>query len=164
MINGKKPDAGVSHKGKTTIYRTVDEKRWFVLMLIQDRTWNPVEGEMSDLRLQNFKDTTVRAMVSSFTRTGGELLVRLMVDVPDHDITPVLYVRTCTGILGDSVSSLSVPARAIYTQDNMPGVVVVDGNYEWFIPVNILDNRNGRVFIAAIQQGVLFEGQTVRLF
>ncbi len=164
MINGKKPDAGVSHKGKTTIYRTVDEKRWFVLMLIQDRTWNPVEGEMYDLRLENFKDTTVRAMVSSFTRTGGELLVRLMVDVPDHDITPVLYVRTCTGILGDSVSSLSVPARAIYTQDNMPGVVVVDGNYEWFIPVNILDNRNGRVFIAAIQQGVLFEGQTVRLF
>ena len=46
----------------------------------------------------------------------------------------------------------------------MPGVVVVDGDYEWFIPVNILDRRDGMVFIAAIQQGVLFEGQTVRLF
>ena len=43
-------------------------------------------------------------------------------------------------------------------------VVVVDGDYEWFIPVNILDRRDGMVFIAAIQQGVLFEGQTVRLF
>ena len=62
------------------------------------------------------------------------------------------------------MSSLAVPARAIYTQDNMPGVVVVDGDYEWFIPVNILDKRDGMVFIAAIQQGVLFEGQTVRLF
>ena len=77
---------------------------------------------------------------------------------------PVLYVRTCTGVLGDSVAGLTVPARAIYTQDNMPGVVVVDGNYEWFIPVNILEKRDDVVFIAAIQQGVLFEGQTVRLF
>ena len=41
---------------------------------------------------------------------------------------------------------------------------MVDGDYEWFIPVNILDKRDGMVFIAAIQQGVLFEGQTVRLF
>ena len=62
------------------------------------------------------------------------------------------------------MTSLMVPERAIYTQDNMPGVVVVDGNYEWFIPVNILDKRDGMVYIAAIQHGVLSEGQTVRLF
>ena len=97
----------------------------------------------------------------SFTRTGGELEVRLAVESP---VEPVLYVRACTGVLGDSVSSLTVPARAIYTQDNMPGVVVVDGDYEWFIPVNILDRRDSTVFIAAIQQGVLREGLTVRLF
>ena len=43
-------------------------------------------------------------------------------------------------------------------------VVVVDGDYEWFIPVNVLDKRDNMVYIAAIQQGVLAEGQTVRLF
>ena len=42
--------------------------------------------------------------------------------------------------------------------------VTVTKGTEWFIPVNILDRRNGMVFIAAIQQGVLYEGQTVRLF
>jgi hypothetical protein len=67
-------------------------------------------------------------------------------------------------VLGDSVASLTVPARAIYTQDNMPGVVVVDGDYQYFIPVNIIDRRDGDVFIAPIQQGVLYEGETVRLF
>ena len=97
----------------------------------------------------------------SFTRTGGELEVRLDVN---SDVQPVMYIRTCVGVLGDSVSSLTVPEKAIYTQDNMPGVVVVDGEYQFFIPVNVLDRRDGLVFISAIQQGVLFEGQTVRLF
>ena len=40
----------------------------------------------------------------------------------------------------------------------------MDGDYEWFIPVNVLDKRDNMVYIAAIQQGVLAEGQTVRLF
>ena len=80
------------------------------------------------------------------------------------DVGPVLYIRTCTGELGDHVTTLMVPARAIYYQDNMPGVVVVDGQYQTFIPVNILESRDGSVFISAIQQGVLSEGQTVRLF
>ena len=161
MINGQKPEGNSLAKGKTTIYRMVKDKHWYVLMLIRDSGWNPTEGTVYDLKLENFTDTTVKATVISFTRTGGELEVCLSVN---DDVTPVLYVRTCTGVLGDNVTGLTVPSRAIYTQDNMPGVVVVDGDYEWFIPVNILDKRDGMVFIAAIQQGVLFEGQTVRLF
>jgi len=161
MINGQKPEGSGLAKGKTTIYRMVKDGHWYVLMLIRDSGWNPVEGAKYDLKLENFTETTVEATVMSFTRTGGELEVRLAVESP---VEPVLYVRACTGVLGDSVSSLTVPARAIYTQDNMPGVVVVDGDYEWFIPVNILDRRDSTVFIAAIQQGVLREGLTVRLF
>ena len=161
MINGQKPQGGNQVKGKTTIYRMVKDNRWYVLMLIKDSGWNPVEGAVYDLKLENFTDTTVKATVLSFTRTGGELEVRLFVE---DEVKPVLYIRSCTGVLGDSVQSLMVPARAIYTQDNMPGVVVVDGDYQWFIPVNILDRRDGMVYIAAIQQGALQEGYTVRLF
>ena len=163
MINGQKPTTSkdISSKGKTTIYRVVRDGHWIVLMLIKDSNWNPVEGAVYELKLENFKDTMVQAQVISFTRTGGELEVRLDVQ---SKVQPVLYIRTCLGVLGDNVTSLTVPTRAIYTQDNMPGVVVVDGDYEWFIPVNILDKRDGMVYIAAIQQGVLYEGQTVRLF
>ena len=161
MINGQKPNGETLAKGKTTIYRMVKDGRWNVLMLIRNSDWNPVEGAVYDLKLENFTETTVKATVMSFTRTGGELEVRLSVE---DDVKPVLYVRACTGVLGDSVATLTVPARAIYTQDNMPGVVVVDGDYQWFIPVNILDRRDGMVFVAAIQQGALSEGQMVRLF
>ena len=77
---------------------------------------------------------------------------------------PVMYIRTCTGVLGDSVSSLTVPAKALYTQDDMPGVVVVREGYQFFVPVNVIDKRDGLIFISAIQQGALYEGDTVRLF
>jgi len=163
MVNGQKPPGtdDLAAKGKTTIYRLVRDGHWIVLMLIRDSNWNPVEGAEYELKLENFKDTTVTARVLSFTRTGGELEVRLDVNAP---VQPVLYIRTCTGVLGDSVSSLTVPAKAIYTQDNMPGVVVVNGDYQFFIPVNVIDKRDGMVYISPIQQGVLYEGQTVRLF
>lgn len=161
MLNGQKPESEKTSKGKTTIYRLVRDNHWVVLMLIRDSNWNPVEGAEYELKLENFKDTMVRARVISFTRTGGELEVRLDVISP---VKPVLYIRTCTGVLGDSVSSLTVPAKALYTQDGMPGVVVVNGEYQFFIPVNVIDKRDGMVYISPIQQGVLYEGQTVRLF
>jgi len=162
MINGQKPTTDdLTSKGKTTIYRLVRDGHWIVLMLIRDSNWNPVEGAQYELKLENFKDTMVQARVISFTRTGGELEVVL--DVVSS-VKPVLYIRTCTGVLGDSVSSLCIPAKALYTQDNMPGVVVVNGDYQFFIPVNVIDKRDGMIYISPIQQGVLYEGQTVRLF
>ena len=131
------------------------------LMLIKDSNWNPVEGAAYELKLENFKDTMVRARVLSFTRTGGELLVRLDVI---SSVKPILYIRTCTGVLGDSVSSLCVPNKALYTQDGMPGVVVVREGYQFFVPVNVVDKRDGMVYIAPIQQDSIYEGETVRLF
>ena len=161
MINGQKPSQAALQKGKTTIYRTIRDGHWYVLMLIRDSTWNPVEGAVYELRLENFKDTMVEARVVSFTRSGGELEVRLSIEAP---VLPVLYVRSCSGVLGDNVSSLTVPQEAIYIQDNMPGIVVVNGDYKVFIPVNVLEKRDGLAYIAAIQQGVIYEGQTVQLF
>ncbi len=161
MLNGNKPGESAVQKGKTTIYRMIRDGYWNVLMMVRDSNWNPVEGAMYELRLESFQDTTVQAKVVSFTRSGGEMAVRLAVQAP---VSSILYIRTCTGELGDNVSTLTVPARAIYYQDNMAGVVVVDGQYQTFIPVNILEKRGGEVYISAIQQGVLSEGQTVRLF
>ncbi|MDO5436259.1 MAG: HlyD family efflux transporter periplasmic adaptor subunit [Clostridia bacterium] len=161
MINGSKPDKSTVQKGKTTIYRMVRDGYYYVLFMVRDTGWNPVEGQVYQLKMESFQDTTVDATVLSFTRTGGELLVRLGVNA---SVKPVLYMRTCTAELGDNVASLMVPQKAIYYQDNMPGVVVVDGQYQTFIPINIINKKDNWVFISAIQQGVLFEGQTVRLF
>lgn len=161
MYNGQRPELSTTQKGRTTIYRTVRDGMWNVLFLVKDTTWNPVEGQTYELKLEGFENTQVLATVSSFTRSGGELLVRLTVQ---DSVTPVLYMRTCQAELGDYVSSLCVPSRAIYRRDDTDGVVVVDGSNTSFIPVNIIWRNGDDVYVSAIQQGLLYEGQTVMLF
>ncbi|MBQ3156674.1 MAG: hypothetical protein IJB81_07070 [Clostridia bacterium] len=161
MINGAAPEKTTAQKGKTTIYRMVEDGEWFVLFLSDDTDWNPVKGQVYQLRLERFENTQVFAEVVSFTRSGGELLVRLKVS---GSVKPVLYMRSCGAILGESMSTMYVPERAIYVQDGMTGVVVVNGSTESFIPVNVIHYANGNAYFQAIQQGHLFEGMTVLLF
>ena len=161
MINGTKPPQDSLQKGRTTIYRLVKDGYWYVVMLIRDNTLNPVEGTEYELRLENFKDTTVRARVVSFTRMGGELAIRLNVR---SSVLPVLYIRSCTGVLGDDVTSLMVPERAIYIQDNMSGIVRYDNGYEWFVPVNVQEKRDGMCYITPIQPGSVDVDDVVMLF
>ena len=160
MINGTRPAAS-SSASKTTIYRTINDTEWHVLMLVQNTDWNPVEGQVYQLKLEHFENTTVDAVVESFTRPGGELLIRLRVD---SSVSNVLYMRTCQADLGENVDTLKVPERALYTQDNVLGVVIVDGSNKLFIPVSILLRDGGYAYITPIQQGLLYKGQTVMLF
>jgi len=161
MINGRKPEQSTLQKSKTTIYRMVKDDEWYVLFLSDDTEWNPVNGETYELSLERFENTNVTAEVVSFTRSGGELLVRLRVR---DSVEPVMYMRTCEAVLGESMSTLMVNERAIYTQDGMNGVVVVEGSTESFIPVNVIHHKDGNAYFQAIQQGFLFENMTVRLF
>lgn len=161
MINGNVPEKTTAQKGKTTIYRMVEDGEWYVLFLSNDTDWNPVNGQTYQLRLERFENTQVFAQVVNFTRAGGELLVRLRIM---GDVKPVLYMRSCGAILGENMSTLCVPERAIHVQDGMTGVVTVEGLTESFIPVNVIHYAEGNAYFKAIQQGLLFEGMTVLLF
>lgn len=164
MIGGQVPErisTVTSAKSRTTIYRMVQDGRWAVLMLVHDTGWNPVEGQTYELQLERFENTQVKATVVSFTRSGGELLVRLLVE---NDVMPVLYMRTCQVTLGDQIATMKVPARAIYEQDGMTGVVVVNDQKQSFIPVNVVHDAGSYVYVTSVLQGLLFEGQQVLLF
>ena len=161
MYNGQRPAAATDLKGKTTLYRLVRDGSWNVLFLARETDWNPIRGQTYELKLERFQETTVTATVVDYVRSGGELLLQLSVQGPVSD---VLYMRTCQAELGESITTLRVPERAIYQQDGMDGVVVVSGGVEGFIPVNVLRRSDGYAYITAVQQGLLFEGQTIRLF
>ncbi len=162
MFGGQKPEQDITERGKTDIYRLVRKDNYAVLMLVKDSVWTPVEDSVYKLKLENFSTTTVNAQVISYTRSSGELLLRLGIV---GDVTPVLYMRTCQAELGEYVDSLIVPKAAIYTQNEQKGVVRVlnDGSLV-FIPVTILSEQQDGVYIAPIQTGALLTGQTVRLF
>ena len=73
-------------------------------------------------------------------------------------------MRTGTARIGDNVSTMMVPSRALYRQYDMDGVVVIDGDNSIFVPVQIVHRDGNDVYINSLQQGLLFEGQTVMLF
>ncbi|MBQ2699782.1 MAG: hypothetical protein IJF65_01360 [Clostridia bacterium] len=163
MFGGKAPEKSTVQKGRTTIYRMVRPNNWNVLMLVKSDTWTPVQGNTYQLRLEGFDNTEVSAVLESYTQAGGELLLRLSVR---SDVTPVLYMRTCQAEIGEKVNSMKVPNRAIYRHSNgMDGVVVVnaDGS-QVFVAANVITTDGEYTYIDPIQQGLLYVGQTVRLF
>lgn len=162
MFNGQVPEKTTAQKGRTTIYRTVRENSWNVLLLLSEPAWNPEQGKTYQIKLEGFDNTIVDATVSSFTRASGELLIRLDVR---SDVTPVLYMRTCQAELGEYVNSMKVPTKAIYSQGGKTGVVTMDAQgFTAFVEVQIVSTDSEGTFIAPVQQGLLYVGQQVLLF
>jgi len=161
MINGNRPAASTAQRGRTNLYRLVKQNNYAVLMLVEDSIWNPVEGMSLKLTLEQFTDTTVDAQVLSFTRSGGELLVRLAVI---GDVRDVLYMRTCRAQLGEHVDCLKVPQKALYEKNGQIGVVLMGENGPAFVACNLIQQEGGYAYITPVQTGTLTRGQSVRLF
>ena len=79
-------------------------------------------------------------------------------------VEPVLYMRSASCTLSDTVPTLKVPARAIHVQDEMQGVVVVQNGSGIFVPVTVVYSSGDYVYITAVTAGYLTEGMTVLLF
>lgn len=161
LINGQKPDESVSRRGRTDIYRMVKSNDWVALMLIQNTTWNPVQGSVLKLTLKQFSDVTVDAAIDSFARNGSTLLLRLRITSP---VEQVLYTRSSKANIGQFADALSVPVRAIYKQDGTQGVVVLVDTKKIFVPCEIIQVQNGVAFIKPQHNNTLYEGQSVLLF
>ena len=161
MMNGQRLETSTAARGRTNLYRLVRQNNYAVLMLVRDSNWNPIEGQTYKLVLEQFSDTVVDAQVLSFTRSGGELLLRLAVM---GDVRDVLYMRTCTAKLGEYVDCLKVPQKALYEKNGTPGVVLVTEENQVFVSVKVLSQEGGQAYITPVQTGTLSQGQTVRLF
>ena len=113
--------------------------------------------------IESFENTVVDATVDSFTRAGGELLVRLSVNA--GDVRDILYIRSCQVQLGENVDSLTVPTRALYNQMGQTGVVIVDelGN-NYFTQVTVVSTQGDVTHIIPKNSGLLYEGMLVKLF
>ena len=140
-----------------------DKEHIAVLMLCSDPNWTPVEGRTYKLRIENFDTTIVDATVESFTRSGGELLVRLMVS-GDINMGNIMYTRNCSVQLGESVDSLTVPARALHSQNGKTGVVMATESGAYWTPVTVIGTEGDSAHIIPENAGVLYEGIPVLLF
>lgn len=163
VIRGVAPEQSTVSRGSDPIFRSVSEDEWFALFLCTDRDWNPVVGEVYLMQLAGFDNYIIEATVESFTRIGGELLLRLRVT---SSVEPVLNIRTCGATIGDFVSGVHVPMNALYTLDNMIGVVVIDGGMQTFVPVTVVSypDQNTAFVRPTLTGSPLEAGKTVMLF
>ncbi len=163
MYRGIAPPNESATRNTVAVYRLVKTDRWAVLMLSDNPDWTPVIGQNYRLLIENFENTVVNAEVESFTRSGGELLVRLLVS--EADVRNILYVRSCRVQLGENVDSLTIPTRALYTQMGQTGVVIIDetGN-NYFTPVTVISTQGDVTHVIPKNSGYLYEGMVVKLF
>ncbi len=163
VIRGILPEQSTVSRGNTPIFRTVLEDEWYALFLCQDRDWNPVVGETYQIHLEGYGDYVVSGMVESFSRIGGDLLLRMRVA---QNVAPVLNIRTCAATVGDYVSGYHVPTNALYSLDNMIGVVVLDHGQQVFIPVTVLSypDSNTAFVRPTVSGSPLVNGTSVMLF
>ena len=164
VIRGIAPQQSTAvQRGSDPIFRTVVEDEWYALFLCTDREWNPVVGEQYQMQLTGFDNYVLPAQVESFTRIGGDLLLRMRVR---SSVEPVLNIRTCGATVGDFVSGVYVPIRALYTLDNMIGVVVLEGGLQTFVPVTVISYPDqDTAFVRPTLSGSpLSEGKTIMLF
>ena len=163
MFNGNiPPDPGVT-RNTVAVYRLVRQGSWVVLLLCRNRDWVPIEGNTYKLLIEGFDTTIVDATLESFTRSGGELLLRLSV-AGDINVGNILYVRTCAVMIGESVDSLTVPSKALYTKQGRVGVVIATESGEYWTAVTVVADDGTMAHVIPENPGVLYEGIPVLLF
>lgn len=165
MYNGNPPadETAAGMRNAADIYRLVRREQWAVLMLCNEKDWIPVEGRTYHLVIESFDNSVLTATVYNSTRSGGELLVRLLID--DTDFLPsALYLRSCQVRLGENVNSLMVPSRAIYVQEGRKGVVISTEGGEYWTGVEVISEDGNTAYVVPDNAGVLYEGMPVRLF
>lgn len=130
-------------------------------MLCDDTSWTPEIGANYELLIESFDNTRVSAEVEGVTRAGGKLLLHLSVH---SDVTPVLYIRSCHVQLSESMYTLTVPSAAMTTNEGEIGVVVVQSDGQYFLPVEVINEAGGLTYIVPKLDNILSVGSTVLVF
>ena len=157
VLSGGKLSGGNSTK-TNGIYRIVNQDSWYVAIVTNAQSWNPVVGQEYYLQMQGFEDLAFTASVTSVQKESGTLLAVFQINAP---IGPLIYQRTGKAMLSITISGLSVTSKAIYEQNGQMGVWLYDVPGGTFIPVEVLSNDGKNALIQPLVEGAIDVGQRV---
>lgn len=155
VLDGGKLSSASKNNG---IYRIVNQDKWYVALVADAETWNPVVGQEYYLQMQGFEDLAFTASVTSVQKESGTLLAVFEINDP---IGPLIYQRTGKAMLSITISGLSVTSKAIYEQNGQMGVWLYDVPGGTFIPVEVLSNDGENALIQPLVEGAIDVGQRV---
>ncbi len=138
------------------IYRLVNQDQWYVAVVENSDTWNPVVGLEYYLTIEGYEDLTYSAVVTNVQKSGGNVLAILEIDEP---IGSLLYQRSGKITLSTSVTALAVREHALYTEGGQLGVWLYDTPGGTFVPVEVLYTDGETYLIQPLVDGALELGQ-----
>ena len=144
----------------TNIYRLVDPGRWYVYILTDDGSFNPVTNQSFWFQMEGFEDVVYDATVVSSVKSGNTVMTLLQIDDP---LGPMLNQRSGDATISTDLTGLRVPRGAIYRENGQTGVYVYDGAGGTFIPVIVLSTDDEGVLISTEYDTALYVGSYVRV-
>ncbi len=159
VLNGERLGDPASAK-ETAIYRIVNQNQWYVALVTDAKTWNPVVGQPYTLQMVGYEDLSFNAFVTSVQKESGTILAVFQINDP---IGPLIYQRTGRARLTATISGLSVASKALYEQNGQMGVWLIDAGGETFIPVEVLSSDGKNALIQPLVENALGIGQRVRI-
>lgn len=157
VLSGEKLSKSGSSK-TSGICRIVNQDAWYVALVADAETWNPVVGQEYYLQMQGFEDLAFTASVTSVQKESGTLLAVFEINDP---IGPLIYQRTGKAMLSITISGLSVTSKAIHEQNGQTGVWLYDVPGGTFIPVEVLSDDGSNALIQPLVEGSIDVGQRV---
>lgn len=157
VLSGGKLSGNSSTK-TNGIYRIVNQDQWYVALVADAKTWNPVVGQEYYLQMEGYEDLAFTAYVTSVQKENGTLLAVFEINDP---IGPLIYQRTGKAMLSITISGLSVTSKALYEQNGQMGVWLNDVPGGTFIPVEVLSNDGENALIQPLVDGALELAQRV---
>lgn len=146
-------------KAKTTpVYRLVNQDRWYVALITDGESWNPVVGQPYYVQFEGFEDLTYNASVTSVQKEGSTSVAILEIDDP---IGSMIYQRIGRARLSATISGLSIETDALYEQNGQIGVWLYDVEGGTFVPVDVLSNDGKTALIQPLVENALQLGQRV---
>jgi putative membrane fusion protein len=154
--------SGAAHAGEasrlTDIYRLVDQNEWYVVILTDGASWNPVLDQQYSLQFEGFEDIAYTAKVTRVKKSDGEVMAVFQVTDP---IGPLLYQRTGKAYMSITLTGLAVKSEAIYSQNGQTGVWLYDVPGGTFVPVEVLSDDGSSALIQPVSENALQSGQAV---
>jgi len=147
-----------SGRSMTDIYRIVNQNHWYLVVMSDDASWNPVNGATYSFQLQGFEDLVYTGTVKRMQKSGTTVMAHLEVTDP---IGPLLYQRSGTAALGTNLSGLSVPAKAVIKQNGQDGVLLFDVPGGTFVPVEVIHLEDDTALVLPLVEGVIGVGSRV---
>ena len=149
---------GETSSRQTDIYRLVDQDTWYVAILTDGQSWNPVLDQEYYLQFEGFEDLVYTARVTRVQKIDNDVLAVFLVEDP---MGPMIYQRSGRVTLNSELSGLSVLSEALADQNGQAGVWLFDVPGGTFVPVDVLSNDGSRALIQPLAEGALEVGDVL---